>query len=153
MATTKNTRATHQHAKVALGLLANGSSGPWDVAIDATTSGPDRWYAQIEGPLATFYFQVPSLGIVSEMVQFLQPSSRAARRPSNGVAEPSGRLVIGKDKKAAVTLIRDDEYSDRFFLTIGPAENPTVRFIIAGADVGHLANALCQVDEDLQDDD
>ena len=30
-----------------LGLLANGSAGRWDVSIDCTISGVERWFAQI----------------------------------------------------------------------------------------------------------
>ena len=153
MATTKYTRATRQDTRAALGLLANGSSGSWDVAIDATASEPVRWYAQIEGPSAAFYFEISSVAIVGKMLQFLKPRSKTAKRPSNGIAESSGALVVGKDKKTPVTLIKDDEYDDRFFLAIGPTDNPVVRFIIAGEDVQNLAKALHQTDEDLQDED
>jgi hypothetical protein len=47
-----------------LGLLAIGSSGPWEVSVDETISGTERWFAQIEGPSISIYFEIPSPSIV-----------------------------------------------------------------------------------------
>ena len=150
MATTKKIRVIHQSK---LGLLANGSFGPWEIAIDETTSGTDRWYAQIEGPSVAFYFEIPSVDIVAKMARFLEPRSSAPRKPANGSVRPNDCLVIGKDKKMPVTLLRDDEYNDRYFLVVGPTDHPLVRFVIAGADVNNIAKALEQVKEDLDEQD
>jgi hypothetical protein len=32
------------------GLVANGSSGAWQVAVDETLRGTQQWFAQLEGP-------------------------------------------------------------------------------------------------------
>jgi len=56
--------------------------------------------------------------------------------------------VIGKED---VSLLRDDEYDDRFFLLVGPADRPTVRFVIAGTDLTNIADALRQVQADLDE--
>jgi hypothetical protein len=133
--------------------LANGSSGPWEIAIDETTSGADRFYAQIEGPSVTFYFEIPSLDIPGKMARFLEPHQAPTKESSMGPLEGSGSLVIGKDKKTPITLVKDDEYDDRFFLLVGPVDSPTVRFVIAGMDVAKIADALRQVQQDLDDDD
>jgi hypothetical protein len=153
MATTKNTRTARRSNVASFGLLANGSSGPWEIAIDETTSGPDRFYAQIEGPSATFYFEIPSVDIVGKMVRFLEPHQVPTRRSSISSLGGSGWLVIGKDKKTPITLVKDDEYEDRFFLLVGPMDSPIVRFVIAGTDVVKIADALRQIEQDLDDDD
>ena len=140
MAATKKTRATHQNTNGSFGLLANGSCGPWEVAIDEATSGADRWWAQIEGPSVSFSFEIASLDIVDKIIRFLEPSGGRSRS-----------LVIAKDKKTPITLLKDDEYADRFFVVAGSMHAPVVRFVIAGADVAKLVNALRQVEEDLED--
>jgi hypothetical protein len=152
MATTKSTRVTHRSRSQSFGLLASGRCGPWEIAIDETTSGTDRFFAEIEGPSVGFYFEIPSVDIVGKMARFLQPRSAATSRPPVASAEPNGSLVIGKDKKTPITLVRDDEYDDRFFLVVGPMDNPVVRFVIAGTDVTNIAKALEQVKEDLDDE-
>ena len=53
MSAAKNSRLQLEK-KETLGLLANGVSGSWEVAIDETSSGPDRWFAHIEGPTVCF---------------------------------------------------------------------------------------------------
>jgi hypothetical protein len=148
MATTRGTRTTSQSKRASFGLLASGTSGPWEVAIDETTSGATRWYVQVEGPSVTFYFEVHSLDIVDKMLQFLEP--RREMSP-NGSKEKNCSLGIGKDKKAPITLVNDDEYGDRFFIVVGPTENPTVRFAVAGTDATQIIDALRQVKEDLSD--
>jgi hypothetical protein len=153
MATTKNTRPTRQSNTGNFGLLANGSSGPWEIAIDETTSGADRWYAQIEGPSVSFYFEIPSVDVVGKMVRFLDPRQAPRKEVSLDSMERNGSLVIGKDKKTPIALVKDDEYEDRFFLVVGPMDSPLVRFVIAGTDVAKIADALRQVKQDLDDED
>ena len=153
MATTRNTRNARRSNVASFGLLANGSSDPWEIAVDQTTSGPDRFYAQIEGPAIAFYFEIPSMDIVGKMARFLEP--RAASAKASSVASLMGRdsLAIGTDKKTPITLVKDNEYEDRFFLVVGPMDSPTVRFVIAGMDVVKIADALRQIEQDLDDDD
>lgn len=141
MATAKDTRSVREAHQGSFGLLANGSSGPWEIAIDESLSGSDRWFAQIEGPVVSFSFEIPSLNVIGKMVDFL--SSLMPRNES---------LSIGKDKKVPIILVKDDEYKDRFFLVVGSMASPMVRFVIAGKDVMNIADALRQVQEDLEED-
>src|SRR4051794_17308843 len=97
-------RPIQGHGNENFGLLANGSSGEWEVAIDEATSGVERWYAQIEGPAVSFYFEIPSVDIVGEMLRFLQRGSVAAKCSPNGSDERNNSLVVGKDKKTPITL-------------------------------------------------
>jgi hypothetical protein len=147
----KNGRATTRSKPATLGLLANGSCGPWRIDVNETTSGPDRWFLQIEGPAVSFDFQIPSPGMIRRISEFLR-----LRRPSDG--RPGGRgaeaceLAIGTGKATPVWLRRDDEFDDRFFLVVGPADAPVVFYTLAGEDVKCVAAALEQAQEDLAAD-
>ena len=152
MTTTRNTRTSRRRNNASFGLLANGSSGPWDIAIDEATSGPNRWCAQIEGPSVTFSFEIPSIDIVGKMVRFLARRQVPAKEPPTVSSEGNGSLVLSKDKKIPINLVRDDEYDDRFFFVVGPMDSPIVRFVIAGTDVVKIADALRQVAEDLEEE-
>jgi hypothetical protein len=142
MSTTNNNRTARPKDQDNCGLLAIGSAGGWEISIDEVLSGPDRWYAEIEGPAVTLSFEVPSPDIVEKAIQFFAESS--ASPPGPGTS-----LVLGSDPLSPITLVRDDEYSDRFFLVVGPQDSPAVRLVIAGADLAHLVAALHQVKEDL----
>ena len=139
---------THVEDNETLGLLANGSSGQWDVAVDETTSGVDRWFLQIEGPSIGFYFEITSPGIVEEMLQFFEERCSKANNKST---KKNGALVIRKDKSAPVTLMGDDEFADRYFFVVGRENRPMVRFELAGADLTSLIGALRQAMEDLEE--
>jgi hypothetical protein len=143
MATPRNTDTT-QKKNGDFGLLAFGSCGPWEIAIDEHISDADRWCAQVEGPSVTFYFEIPSLEIVRQMRQLLDRSAVSSER--------DGSLLIGKEPGTPVTLVRDNEYGDRFFLLVGPTANPIVSFAIAGADVVNIVEALRQVSDDIDDE-
>lgn len=153
MAGSKNARPPQDHNNERFGLLANGSSGQWEVAIDETTTGADRWFAQLEGPSISFYFEITAVDIVDEMIAFLEAPPTGKKHAPRRAGEVHGGLVLSKDKKTPVTLIKDDEYADRFFLVVGLPENPIVRFILAGADATQMVGALKQVREDLEDGD
>jgi hypothetical protein len=122
--------------------LAYGGSDRWDVSIDETVSGTQRWFAQIEGPSLWLYFEVPSPEIISKAIQFLAP-------PQTKPEETEGNLNLGEAQGAPVSLVRDDEYKDRCFLVVGPNGSPIVRFAVAGDDWHSLVQALHQVEQDL----
>ncbi len=151
MATTKSTHAALKKGSTdaapkqgeTFGLLANGSCGPWEVAIDEYTGDAARWCAQLDGPSVSFYFEIPSLEIIRKMACFLHCSTRCSEQASS--------LRIGKSQKTPVTLIRDHEYGDRFILVVGRSTNPIVRFVIAGHDVANIAEALRQVNDDIDE--
>ena len=125
-----------------LRLLANGSSGRWDVSIDETISGEERWFAQIEGPSLWLSFEIPSPAIIAKVNQFLA-------RPQTKGEETEDRVDLGEAKGTPVALVRDDEYLDRGFLIIGPSDSPIARFAVAGKDWHHLVQALRQVEHGL----
>src|SRR5207245_4204455 len=103
-------RSTRQEGSV--GLLAIGSSGPWDIAIDQSTSGPQRWFAQIEGPSVYLHFEIPSLEIIDQAIEFLARSSGDTEKNAAPEARPD-TLTLGTSKSSQVKLVRDDEFADR----------------------------------------
>jgi hypothetical protein len=113
MAASRNAHPTRDRGTPDIGLLANGYSGPWEIAIDETTTGPVRWFAQIEGPSVAFYFEIPSIDIVTKMLAFLESQPGATKAAPAHSGGPNGSLAIGNDKKTPVSLVKDDEYPDR----------------------------------------
>ena len=148
MATTRGARTTAAKKRASFGLLANGSSGDWEIAIDETTSGDDRWFAQIEGPSVSIYFEIESVDLVGKMIRFFGPRGGL---PVNGSAKRNGPLVLSKDKKSPVVLLKDDESDGRFFILVGPTDSLTVRFTIDHDGATQIVEALRQAKEDLDE--
>ena len=132
-----------------VGLLAFGSSGPWEVAIDETLARPARHFAQIEGPSVYLYFEIPSVELVDQVIDFLA----VHRNPRADSATTSETLCVVKNANAQVSLIRDDEFDDRFFLAVQATSGPLVRLTLTTDDLHHIANALRCTKEDLDDND
>ncbi len=150
MSTQKNPRAHQERTDENLGLLANGSCGGWEVSVDETISGPNRWFVEIEGPAVSCSFEVPSPNTVLKALEFLQ-GGKSHEGLGNGPANKEGSLEIGGHPNVPVTLIRDDEYTDRYFLVIRP-DTALARLSIAGQDLKDLTEALRQAVEDIEDD-
>ncbi len=146
MSTQRKARDHVHEVRESLGLMANGACGQWEVAIDETISGPDRWFIQIEGPTAYFSFEIPSPEMINAALDFIAPLVPHTK-PSKNTS-----LAMGKEDQAPVCLVRDDEYDDRFFLVVGPENTPIVRFSLAGQDLKDMTEALRQTAEDLEDD-
>ncbi len=131
-------KSTNGHERDSLGLLANGSSGSWDFSVDETISGKNRWFAQLEGPTITLSFEISSPQLVGEVVDFLGDSSR------------SGWLQVGCDRQTPVSLVKDDEFSDRIYWVVGAESKPVVRFTVLTSEICHIVAALRQAQEDLE---
>jgi hypothetical protein len=147
MVVPKEPRARSTRKKAAIGLTAIGSSGPWEIAIDQTVSGPDRWFAQIEGPSVYLRFEIPSLETIDQAISLLASHGKTG---SNAAGVHDGTLAVGSNRSMRVSLLRDDEFSDRYFLVIEPKSGLVVRFTLAGDDLTHIVDALCQAKEDLE---
>jgi hypothetical protein len=133
------------------GLMANGSSGNWEVAVDETTKGPERWFVQLEGPSVYFSFEIPSPDLIPKALDFLGGYS-SSKGPHAGSSAENGSLVLGKHRQTPVVLVRDDEYEDRYFLVIEHEADVVVRFSIAGQDLKDIQEALSQATEDIEDE-
>lgn len=144
MATTRKTQASRETEFGSVALLANGASGSWEIAIDETASGGGRWWAQIEGPAAKFYFEIADVDIVAKMIDFIEHAQASSQTACS--------LVIGKPKENRVALVKDQEYADRFFFKLGPSDKPLAEFVLCNADIKEIAAALRQVQEDLDEE-
>jgi hypothetical protein len=123
-----------------LGLLANGASGRWDVALDESLEG-EEWSLEIDGPQVYLVFQLEDLTIPRQALDFLQLEPRGGK----GGAE----LVLGKFGPASVSLLRDNEGPPRYFLVVGPRASSTLRLSLTGEDIQMFGEALRQVVADL----
>jgi hypothetical protein len=151
--TSKNAWLELKSTSEGLGLLANGSSGQWEVSIDEATTGKDQWFAQVEGPAISFSFEIPSVDILEEMLRFFKSQPKTVQFSHIHENKRKNFLLINKDKKTPINLVKDDEYPDRYFLVIGKKDNPIVRFVLSSKDIEEIAEALRQVEEDLKDGD
>jgi hypothetical protein len=143
MRTAQPRGAAREPGAEALGLVANGSSALWDVAIDETIAGKQRWFASIEGPNGSLYFEIASPQVVEDALRFLE------RGPDPRKKARGDTLRLGKFQRASVTLLWDDEYRDRCFLVLGASNRPGVRLSLDAQQVAMLLEALRQVREDL----
>lgn len=141
----RNQRRKPETDNECLGLMANGSSGDWEVAIDETTKGPERWFVQLEGPSVHFSFEIPSPKIIAAALDFLGGRS--------SLSVEDGSLVLGNHRQTSAILVRDDEYKDRYFLMMGQGAEVVVRFTIAGQDLKDIREAFRQATEDLENED
>jgi hypothetical protein len=128
----------------AMALLAVGASGPWEIAIDQTTSGRKRLLAQVDGPALNLTFEISGLAVVDEAVEFL---SRVRQGSTTGA---EAEIVLGHSQAIQVAIIRDDEFSDRCFVVIESRAGVLVRFTLAGNDLIHLIDVLNQIQDDVR---
>jgi hypothetical protein len=153
MANSRNPPKRRENDNENLGLMAIGSAGGWDVAIDETTSGAPRWFVQIEGPSVYLSFEVQSPSVIDKLVEFLTDSTKAGKGSPELSAPSDGKLVIGKSKDEPVTFVKDDEFPDRYFLVVETKRKLVVRVTLAKTDLKSLVSALRQAKDDLEEDD
>lgn len=132
-------------------LLANGSSGGWDIAVDEERDG-DEWSFQINGPHAYPAFQLEALKLVDAALRFLESglgSNQISDRHKNAAKEFA--LTLGRFGSAPVSLRWDNEDFARVFLVIGPKGGSTLLWSLEGEDIPAFIEALRQVVEDISD--
>src|SRR4051794_29611235 len=111
----------------ALGLLASGSSGRWDIAIDASVHR-DEWFLEIDGPQVYLTFQLQDLKVVATALRFLEerpPSEQG--RGSRYRNDLDAAVTLGQFGSASVSLMWDNEDFPRCFLVVGPRARSTLR--------------------------
>ncbi len=125
--------------KIQWGCLAVGRSGRAEVAVDETLCG-NRWEMAVEFPQSYVRFAIPSPSVPIQLCDFL----RCHRNK-----DTTGEQDLGSVGSANVSIIKDDEHLDRFFICV-LADNGAVRLPIAGEDVADLMIALEQANADLE---
>jgi hypothetical protein len=124
-----------------LGLLANGSCGRWDVAVDESLEG-DKWFLEIEGPRTYLVFQLRDLAVIPKLLRFLQSGP--------GLDSPDEKaLGLGEFGAQSVCLSWENEEIQRCFLIIGPNAGFCLRLTFEEEDIQMLREALVQVVEEL----
>jgi hypothetical protein len=149
----KNSGTGHEDApRQVTGLVANGSSGPWDIAVDETISGAARWFAQVEGPGVYVYFEIQSPKIIDAIIEFIEIHINVKGGARSDLVAGNGSLDLGGFGCAPVSLVWDDEDKDRCFFTIGTAAQATLRMTLSAGDLAELVGALRQVRDDLEEE-
>jgi hypothetical protein len=143
----------HNHNQAdceAIGLVANGSAGSWEIAIDETISGAATWFAQIEGPQVYIYFEIPSPKIIDQTIGFIERHTDPDQPLPLGSATQCGSLRLGSFGRSPVALVWDDEDRNRCFFVIGRTVQPMIRITLLDGDLDEFTQALRQVREDLK---
>lgn len=129
------------------GLLANGSSGRWDIAVDESRDGRE-WSMELIGPNIYLVFALRDLTVVSEAVSYLRDGT-GPNRPS-GSAEEDG-LLLSRFGAVSVSLIWDNEDFLRCLIVVKTSDQSTLLHLgLEAADIQMFGDALSQVAEDLQ---
>jgi len=132
------------------GLLANGSSRLWDIAVDASLDRENEWSVQLESQHVSLSFQPPKLEVVSEMLSFLRLHlAGETEAHTRKWSKEEDTLRIGKLGTTGVSLVWDNEQSRRCFILIGPKGGSTLRLTLQRDEIEELIEALRQVAEDL----
>lgn len=132
-----------------IGLVASARAGSWSVEIDQTISGAERWFAQIDGPLAYLYVEIASAAAIEE------PARLFAERITSKVAAPASQAMsieFGSFAGRPISLLFDDEFADRCFFLIADEAGSVIRFSVAGPDFVDLSTAIQQVVRELNRD-
>lgn len=131
-------------------LLANGSSGRWDVAVEEALDR-EEWSFEIDGPGTYLTFQLRGLQAVSDALAYLQArTGREAGEAGRG-GPAADALPLGHFGSASVSLALDDEAPPCCFIVVGPKARSTFRVALGMEDVSEVIQSLEQVVADLTD--
>lgn len=123
-------------------LAGTGSHGGWTIDIDETASGEQKWFAQIQGPSIDLTIPIESPLVVKNLIGFLTCSTSV---------ESSCEFAIGKSGEESVSVLRDDEFSDRYFLLVETRSGLVMRCCLSGTVLNSLVTALKQAQNDLDE--
>lgn len=132
-----------------MGLLANGTSARWHIAINDCLAR-DEWWIEIESSEIYLTFQLGELNVVRAALAFLRcdPWGLSITNGQQNVSNATA-LVLGRFGEASVSLLWDNEDFVRCFLMMGPHGQSTFRLSFYEEDVRMLIEALEQVVTDL----
>ncbi len=132
-----------------LALLANGSSGPWQVDVDESIERANDWSVTIEGPQTYLAFQLTDLAVIPEIISFLERGLAGRLDPPKPDRATLGPQLLGKFGSYSVSLVWDNEDFPRCFLVIGPQARSTMHLSLSETDIRMLLDAFRQVAEDI----
>lgn len=152
MSHSNNKFDTSQNMPAQIGLIGIGTCGNWEVQIDETVAGLQKWYFQIEGPTVSFNIEIPSLtSLPSIAAELSKPKQDPPVITAHILEQHTSSIPLGTLGGLPVLLLRDDEYSDRCTLLIDGNRGGTVRILIAGDDLQQFVSALSEAIDDLED--
>ena len=118
------------------------SAGDISIDVNEAISGPDRWELLIDLPRFYLRFAIPAPSTVAHLRGFLACHLNQAT---------TGDLALGTFGDSSVSIIKDDEFGDRFFLSAA-ARDGVVRHVSTDDDVRDFITALTQAMLDIDDD-
>ena len=121
------------------GLRACGSSGRWQIDVDETHEG-NEWALQLESSQVYFRFAIPSLQVVAKLLAYLQ---------GNGQDQANG-ITLGCLGSSAVAILRDTEFTTRWFIKVDAEAGGLLQVTLDEADVRMLIDALQQALQQMQ---
>jgi hypothetical protein len=137
------------HAAEGLGLLALGSSGSWEIAVDESTAR-EEWFLEIEGPRVYLVLRLQDLSIIGAVGRFLQQTLQRRQTPPAAVNHcKDAALPLGEFGSAPVTLMWDNEDFPRCFIVVGPQAQATLRVSLEEEDIRQVLDAFRQIAEEL----
>lgn len=117
------------------GCAAFGRSGEVFVHVNVTTARPARWELDIALPSFQLRFAIESSVAVIELHDFLTVGD-------------ADNLTIGLIAATPLTIIRDREFDDRFFLVLSTSDG-AIHYSVAGEILTDLIAALADAVSDL----
>ena len=114
------------------GLAASGKAGGFTVEVLSRPTG--GWSLSVESSLWCVEFELATPGTVGELAAFLHSHSGRA-----GFAERAVGMLGG----LTVRVVKDDEFTDRFFLRAAGG-GLLVEFTLAGGIEGDFAQAVAE---------
>ena len=128
-----------------LGLLAYGSSGRWDIAVDEALHR-DEWWMEIEGRQTYLTFQLDDLGGIPQVLRFLQAGPPPKQTPGRHEGEEDGgTIIVGRFGADPVSLLWDNEDFQRCFLVIIAKGGSALRLSLEADDIPMFIEALSRV--------
>jgi hypothetical protein len=143
--------AASQQGPGELGLLANGSSRLWDVAVNESLEREGEWWLELDGRTVYLVFRLRDLAVIPEAVAFFGSALNPA--PTlNGPqrSDDDDSLTLGTFGTLPVWILRDDETPPRCFLVVDSDTVSAMRLALQQEDIEMLLAAFQQVAEDLR---
>jgi hypothetical protein len=134
------------------GLLANGSSRLWDVAIDESLEREGEWLLELNGRTNYLVFQIHKLSVIREAIDSLQRGLNTPEKSDQRLRVEAAPLTLGYFGTSAVWLMWDEESPLRCFLIVGPNARSTMRLTLHREDIEMLLEAMRQVAKGLPEE-
>lgn len=123
------------------GCAAVGRSGDVGIEVDEAISGSECWQLSIDCPRFYLRFAIPQPSAVAGLCDFL---AQHLDHPTGG------ELSLGTFGDSSVSIVKDDEFGDRFFLCVSACDG-SVRHTLTGDEVPDFIVALTQASAALSD--